>query len=219
MRTPYTTTLLHYFSYTYHIPYTHHTPTYHLRNHTSTTHHHHAHNITLLVPSTPHTSVILYVLIAGFLPFDEQTIVALFAKIQNAGTVHGIWTVCCMVCLHDAWCMECVVYCFMYFAHLTSLPSFPLLDFTYPSWFSPEVRALLDQMLVADPKTRITVSGILRNPWFVGAGGVGVVAGVQPTPLPTDAQVWILLMSYTIHYIPYTIHHTSGGERRSGHRG
>lgn len=42
--------------------------------------------------------VILYVLLAGFLPFDESTIVALFAKIQSA-------------------------------------------DFTYPSWFSSEVRS------------------------------------------------------------------------------
>ena len=43
--------------------------------------------------------MILYVLLAGFLPFDEQTIVALFAKIQSA-------------------------------------------DFTYPSWFTPEVMIL-----------------------------------------------------------------------------
>eukprot|EP01038_Epipyxis_sp_PR26KG_P013526 gene13526-18146_t len=70
--------------------------------------------------------VILYVLLAGFLPFDESTIVALFAKIQSA-------------------------------------------DFTYPSWFTPEVRSLLDQMLVADPKLRITIANIKTHPWFVGS--------------------------------------------------
>lgn len=69
--------------------------------------------------------VILYVLLAGFLPFDEATIVALFAKIQNA-------------------------------------------DFTYPSWFSAEVKAILDQMLIADPKARITLTQIKTLPWFTG---------------------------------------------------
>jgi serine/threonine protein kinase len=66
--------------------------------------------------------VILYVLLAGFLPFDETTIVALFAKIQAA-------------------------------------------DFTYPSWFSPEVRTLLDRILVADPAKRITLTEVAQDPW------------------------------------------------------
>lgn len=66
--------------------------------------------------------VILYVLLAGFLPFDETTIVALFAKIQAA-------------------------------------------DFTYPSWFSPEVRALLDKILVADPAKRISLTEVAQDPW------------------------------------------------------
>lgn len=69
--------------------------------------------------------VILYVLLAGFLPFDESTIVQLFAKIQNA-------------------------------------------DFTYPSWFTPELRSLLNQMLVADPKARITLSQLKTHPWYTG---------------------------------------------------
>lgn len=69
--------------------------------------------------------VILYVLLAGFLPFDESTIVALFAKIQNA-------------------------------------------DFTYPSWFSADVRSLLDQMLVADPKNRINITNIKSHSWYKG---------------------------------------------------
>jgi serine/threonine protein kinase len=68
--------------------------------------------------------VILYVLLAGFLPFDEGTIMALFSKIQKA-------------------------------------------DFTYPTWFSPEVRALLDQVLVADPKVRISLTQLKDHPWMV----------------------------------------------------
>lgn len=89
--------------------------------------------------------VILYVLLAGFLPFDESTIVALFAKIQNA-------------------------------------------DFTYPSWFTPEVRALLDQMLVADPKVRLSLTQIKSNRWFIGGENAAAV-GAAATPAPTDEQV------------------------------
>lgn len=78
--------------------------------------------------------VILYVLLAGFLPFDESTIVQLFAKIQAA-------------------------------------------DFTYPSWFTPEVRSLLNLMLVADPKERVSLAQIQHHPWYLG----GVAASTQST--------------------------------------
>jgi serine/threonine protein kinase len=67
--------------------------------------------------------VILYVLLAGFLPFDESTIVALFSKIQAA-------------------------------------------DFTYPSWFSTEVRAVLDLMIIADPKKRVSLAKLKENAWL-----------------------------------------------------
>lgn len=67
--------------------------------------------------------VILYVLLAGFLPFDESTIVALFAKIQAA-------------------------------------------DFTYPKWFSPSVRSLLDSIITADPKARLTLTEVRDAPWL-----------------------------------------------------
>jgi serine/threonine protein kinase len=92
--------------------------------------------------------VILYVLLAGFLPFDESTIVALFAKIQHA-------------------------------------------DFTYPSWFSPEIRSLIDQMLVADPKLRITLANIKLHPWYMS----GNPQALEVTPMaavpatPTEAQL------------------------------
>jgi serine/threonine protein kinase len=80
--------------------------------------------------------VILYVLLAGFLPFDESTIVALFSKIQAA-------------------------------------------DFTYPSWFSPEVKGLLDSILVADPKERVTLTEVRQNPWVTFDDGPN---RYHPTP-------------------------------------
>lgn len=104
--------------------------------------------------------VILYVLLAGFLPFDEGTIMALFSKIQKA-------------------------------------------DFTYPTWFSPEVRALLDQVLVADPKVRISLTQLKDHPWMLmyrkalnNANSLAGVLGtshkiifIETVPIPTEEQV------------------------------
>jgi serine/threonine protein kinase len=66
--------------------------------------------------------VILYVLLAGFLPFEENTMIALFLKIKNA-------------------------------------------DFTYPSWFSSELRKLLDKILVSDPMLRLTLAELKHHSW------------------------------------------------------
>ncbi|KUF92805.1 Aspartyl aminopeptidase [Phytophthora nicotianae] len=100
--------------------------------------------------------VILYVLLAGFLPFDEPTMSALFRKIQKA-------------------------------------------EFSYPSWFTPRVKALLNRILVPDPETRITIKEILCDEWFVNANGadeqVAPAAGpgtiseelaAAPVPSPVD---------------------------------
>lgn len=69
--------------------------------------------------------VILYVLLAGFLPFDEPHMSALFKKIQRA-------------------------------------------EFTYPAWFTPQVRDLIDRILVPDPAKRISIADIEAHAWFVG---------------------------------------------------
>lgn len=83
--------------------------------------------------------MILYVLLAGFLPFDESTIVALFAKIQNA-------------------------------------------EFTYPSWFTSEVRSLLDTMLVSDPKVRSSLTQVANHPWTIsGAEDSSLTTGSNRT--------------------------------------
>ena len=90
--------------------------------------------------------VILYVLLAGFLPFDEPTMSALFRKIQKA-------------------------------------------EYSYPSWFSDEARALLDRILVPDPNKRITLDEILTDAWWgdflaakagAAAGGAGSAEAVTP---------------------------------------
>lgn len=88
--------------------------------------------------------VILYVLLAGFLPFDEPHMSALFRKIQKA-------------------------------------------EFEYPKWFSPEVRSLLDKILVPNPEERISLEGVCRDPWFV-AGGVSDADAEPPTSTASAAS-------------------------------
>ncbi|CAM9585489.1 unnamed protein product [Chrysoparadoxa australica] len=90
--------------------------------------------------------VILYVLLAGFLPFDEPSMSTLFRKIQAA-------------------------------------------DFSYPRWFSSEVRNLIDQILVPDPKQRLTVTQISEHPWYTS--GVPIAPTEMPAPeiVVSDAQM------------------------------
>jgi hypothetical protein len=46
-------------------------------------------------------------------------------------------------------------------------------EFTYPSWFTPPVRALLDKILIADPLKRASISDLEADPWFIGPDGGG----------------------------------------------
>ncbi|GBG31431.1 CBL-interacting protein kinase 23 [Hondaea fermentalgiana] len=89
--------------------------------------------------------VILYVFLAGFLPFDEPTMAALFRKIQKA-------------------------------------------DFTYPSWFTPEVKDLLSKILVVDHTKRYTIRQIMEHPWwrkdgpYADCSDIDATGGVSSMP-------------------------------------
>ena len=80
--------------------------------------------------------VILYVLLAGFLPFDEPTMSALFRKIGKA-------------------------------------------DFAYPSWFSQDVRHLIDRILLVDVSKRYSLEQILQHPWMQAGMQGGGAAGAS----------------------------------------
>ncbi|OVA07799.1 Protein kinase domain [Macleaya cordata] len=67
--------------------------------------------------------VILYVLMAGYLPFDETDLPALYKKINAA-------------------------------------------EFSSPIWFSPGVKSMIHRILDPNPKTRIRIEEIKRDPWF-----------------------------------------------------
>ncbi|GLD97400.1 hypothetical protein PINS_up006084 [Pythium insidiosum] len=88
--------------------------------------------------------VILYVLLAGFLPFDEPTMSALFRKIQKA-------------------------------------------EFSYPSWFTPRVKSLLNKILVPDPQQRVTLADIMQDEWYVNAEGGGSAPAVSSPVATTPA--------------------------------
>jgi serine/threonine protein kinase len=67
--------------------------------------------------------IILYVMLAGYLPFEDDTMKGLFEKIEKG-------------------------------------------EFKCPSHFSPEVKDLIQRMLVTDPNRRITLDKIKQHPWF-----------------------------------------------------
>ncbi|TDH71436.1 hypothetical protein CCR75_008252 [Bremia lactucae] len=52
-------------------------------------------------------------------------------------------------------------------------------EFSYPSWFTPRVKALLNRILVPDPETRILIKDILHDEWFINANS----ADEQVTPI------------------------------------
>lgn len=104
--------------------------------------------------------VILYVLLAGFLPFDEPTMTALFRKIQAA-------------------------------------------DFQYPSWFTPEVKSLLDKVLIADPKARITLREVKQDPWYRAGGGLAEEEVQEAAEeVPTEAQIESAVVATTEDDVP-----------------
>lgn len=71
--------------------------------------------------------VILYVMLAGYLPFEHDTMQGLFDIIRSG-------------------------------------------KFEYPKWFSDSAKNLISQMLVVDPKKRITLEKVIKDAWFIEGG-------------------------------------------------
>jgi len=67
--------------------------------------------------------VILYTMLAGYLPFEDESMNGLFEKIQKG-------------------------------------------HFEYPDFFSKQVKEFISKMLVVNPKKRINLQEILKDPWF-----------------------------------------------------
>ena len=84
--------------------------------------------------------VLLYALLCGFLPFDDENIGCLYRKIQVA----------------QYSCTEPVLHRYIQAG-----------VYEKPSWLSPGSLQLLDAMLQTDPKRRVTVKGLLNHPWLM----------------------------------------------------
>lgn len=71
--------------------------------------------------------IILFVLAAGYLPFNDTNLMNLYRKIYRG-------------------------------------------EFRCPKWFSPELKELLSRLLDTNPDTRISIQGIMEDPWFTKLG-------------------------------------------------
>ncbi|GKU91270.1 hypothetical protein SLEP1_g5168 [Rubroshorea leprosula] len=67
--------------------------------------------------------VILFVLLAGYLPFHDSNLIAMYQKISRA-------------------------------------------EYSFPNWFSNDVRKLLSRILDPNPNARISIGKIMENRWF-----------------------------------------------------
>lgn len=93
--------------------------------------------------------VILFVLIAGYLPFHEANLMEMYRKLKAA-------------------------------------------DFKCPSWISPEAKSLISKMLDPQANTRISISKIMKNPWFRKGCSRGFLpkAGKEDTDITdNDAEI------------------------------
>ncbi|GMH15892.1 hypothetical protein Nepgr_017733 [Nepenthes gracilis] len=67
--------------------------------------------------------VILFVLLAGYLPFQDENLMRMYRKVFKG-------------------------------------------EFEFPPWFVSDVKRLISKLLVVDPVKRISISGIMKVPWF-----------------------------------------------------
>lgn len=86
--------------------------------------------------------VILYVLLAGFLPFQDENLMKMYSKVFKS-------------------------------------------EFEFPPWFSYDAKRLISRLLVADPQKRITIPGIMKNPWFCKGFNRPIAFSIQERPNET----------------------------------
>ncbi|KAG6740962.1 hypothetical protein POTOM_056434 [Populus tomentosa] len=110
--------------------------------------------------------VILFVLMAGYLPFEEANLMALYKKydLENEDPkffldlAHSITLSWTHGLQSDPLCMSAFVnlFCCCIFKA----------DFTCPPWFSSSAKKLIKRILDPNPSTRITIAELIENEWF-----------------------------------------------------
>ncbi|KAJ8431853.1 hypothetical protein Cgig2_023497 [Carnegiea gigantea] len=117
--------------------------------------------------------VILYVLMAGHLPFEATDLPTLYKKIDTLGAMYQkrVYSLSCRVkpLFPDG--------SSKYEAPGAGL-TINSAAFTCPFWFSSGVKSLIDKILDPNPKTRITIEGIRNHPWFQ-VNYITVLQGVE----------------------------------------
>jgi maternal embryonic leucine zipper kinase len=89
--------------------------------------------------------VLLYALLCGYLPFDDDNIAILYRKIQ----------------------VTCNLFIEVLYIAQTSFLYLQSGVYERPEWLSESSMGLLDQLLQVDPKRRITVAQLLHHPWVL----------------------------------------------------
>ncbi|MBA0811092.1 hypothetical protein Gohar_003023 [Gossypium harknessii] len=92
--------------------------------------------------------VILFVLMAGYLPFEHPNLMGLYKKVAVLSSFRFIFLL-----LQSKSC--CVITYQIFKA-----------DFDCPPWFSSSAKKLIKRILDPNPLTRITVAEIIENEWF-----------------------------------------------------
>ncbi|GMI81989.1 CBL-interacting protein kinase 25, SNF1-RELATED PROTEIN KINASE 3.25 [Hibiscus trionum] len=88
--------------------------------------------------------VILFVLLAGYLPFQAENLMKMYRKVFKA-------------------------------------------EYEFPPWVSNDARRLISKLLVPDPEKRISIPGIITNPWFRKGFSRSVAVPVQvSSPVEND---------------------------------
>ncbi|XP_030953961.1 CBL-interacting serine/threonine-protein kinase 3-like isoform X2 [Quercus lobata] len=94
--------------------------------------------------------VILFVLLAGYLPFDDANLMTLYKKVSLLSILY-----------HN----PPIVFHLLYITHFLYM-QISAAEFSCPPWLSFSAMKLITRILDPNPMTRITISEILEDEWF-----------------------------------------------------
>lgn len=106
--------------------------------------------------------VILYVILTGYLPFDDRNLAVLYQKVKRILSAK-LGCLCCYFLPHPV--LENLQY--------LTLNTFPNCEYQIfkgdvqiPKWLSSGAKDLIKRILDPNPRTRITMSEIKEHKWF-----------------------------------------------------
>eukprot|EP00898_Chlorokybus_atmophyticus_P005395 jgi/Chlat1/5857/Chrsp4S06367 len=110
--------------------------------------------------------VVLYVLLAGYLPFDEPQLSTLFKKIKSADFTYPSTHLITLLSLSSGTlCTTCgipVGFCFWLAEWLANMLGAPIRT----GWIGKEARSLITSLLEPNPYKRLTLSQLKKTPFF-----------------------------------------------------